>query len=92
MSAEPLGMGVPEDTECDVSVPSVGLCFGVNDWVIILRVSAVMVGCCPVWPGTGTEVPVASDLGLITFLDPCPFFVFFSFLEGEGMGETLFAP
>lgn len=91
MSAEPEGEGLPEDIECDFLVPSLGVCFRVSEAASTMGVSMVKVGGCLFLPGFKKEDPVVSDPGLTTFLDPCPFF-FFSFFEGEGMGDILSTP
>ena len=94
MSVGPVGEGLPEDTECDFSVPSVGVCF----WVVEPVASVMGVTMVKVWagffvPGLRTKFLRADDLGLVILLEPWPFLdFFFSFLVGEGIGETLFAP
>ena len=95
MSVGPVGEGLPEDTECDFSVPSVGVCFWVDEPVAsAVGVSIVKVCSGFFLPGLRTMDLRADDLGLVTLLDPWSFcdFFFFSFLIGEGIGETTFAP
>ena len=95
MSVGSVGEGLPEDPDCDLSVPSVGGCCWVDEPV------ASVAGVRMVEVRTGFFLPVlrtkflrADVLGLDVLLDPWPFldFFFFSFLIGEGIGETVFTP
>ena len=94
MSVGPLGEGLPEDPDCDLSVPSVGGCCWVEEPVASeVGVTMVEVRTGFFLPGLRTKFLRADDLGLVVLLEPWPFFdFFFSFLIGEGIGETVFAP
>ena len=89
LSVGTFGKGVPEDTEDDCSVPSIGGCFVANV-VSVMGVGEVKVTITFLVPEV--TVSVTSGLGLTTLLDCPPFPFFFFTLVGEGTGEHTFSP